>query len=273
VGFQNCYEGQTTGQGCGQIKALNVVVKYNKFQTKISGLVEDSGAQGEGGDSGGPFLFIESNNEVLMEGILSGGSNTEPILYYTPVKTALNAFNLELLTAANEVRHNFKVIKAPMKVNGTGKGLQTFEVSDLSTAAVTCETATSKGEVEPAEVPTLEVSVEYSNCKMDKGAAKVSPVKYLLGAWGVLSFENTVTIKSALCEITITPPNFNQERRTVTYTNVGKSPVEVEVKNEVSGIHEEVKGPEEACGKANLLGGKYKGISTLKAATGNLEVE
>jgi hypothetical protein len=72
-------------------------------QVKKEGLVEDEGAVSESGDSGGPWLFIESNNEVLMEGI-NVGHKTKGNLVYEPLETALKAFCLELLTTANENR-------------------------------------------------------------------------------------------------------------------------------------------------------------------------
>jgi hypothetical protein len=68
----NCHEGQTSGETCGEITLLNVTLVIGaKF---IEGLVEDSGENllGEGGDSGGPWLFIEANQEALMEGLHEG---------------------------------------------------------------------------------------------------------------------------------------------------------------------------------------------------------
>jgi len=103
MGFTDCHEGQTTGQSCGQIKAVNISDEYNGL--KVTGLVEDREANAEKGDSGGPWLFIESNNEVLMEGIhdaSTGGVNVKAD--FTPLNTALNALKLELLTTRNEVR-------------------------------------------------------------------------------------------------------------------------------------------------------------------------
>jgi hypothetical protein len=99
VGNTTCHEGQTTGESCGQIKAVKVE------GTGTEGLVETKGADGEAGDSGGPWLFIEKNNEARMEGTHVGGSSGKKVtLYYEPLKTTLNALSLELLTTANEVR-------------------------------------------------------------------------------------------------------------------------------------------------------------------------
>jgi hypothetical protein len=68
----NCHVGQVSGESCGEIKTLNVtLITGGKF---VEGLVEDAGANliGEGGDSGGPWLFIEPNQEALMEGTHTG---------------------------------------------------------------------------------------------------------------------------------------------------------------------------------------------------------
>ncbi len=73
VGNVSCHEGQTSGESCGKITQLNVTLKASNVY--IEGLVEVVGTKeaekellGEGGDSGGPWLFIETSNEVLMEG-------------------------------------------------------------------------------------------------------------------------------------------------------------------------------------------------------------
>jgi hypothetical protein len=67
----NCHEGQTSGESCGEITRLNVT--YYTSGTYKEGAVEDTGENlvGESGDSGGPWLFVETNKEVLMEGTMS----------------------------------------------------------------------------------------------------------------------------------------------------------------------------------------------------------
>jgi hypothetical protein len=72
VNNTNCHDGQTSGESCGEIKMLNVTfVENKKF---VEGLVEDVGLNlvSESGDSGGPWLFIEPNQEALMEGTFVG---------------------------------------------------------------------------------------------------------------------------------------------------------------------------------------------------------
>jgi hypothetical protein len=62
VGTLNCHDGATSGEWCGKIKAIGVTTESKE------GLVEDEKAISEGGDSGGPWMFVEIGNEVLMEG-------------------------------------------------------------------------------------------------------------------------------------------------------------------------------------------------------------
>ncbi|MFI5009166.1 MAG: S1 family peptidase [Solirubrobacterales bacterium] len=271
VGFTNCHEGQTTGQTCGQVKALQVKVTYDKG-LKIAGLVEDKGASRDEGDSGGPWLFIESNNEVLMEGIHSGGTGTTS--FYTPVQTALNALNLELLTSANEVRKGFVAKNPPVKISGVNKGVHVFESGGGGT--VECESASSTANAAQSLLQTLSTTVKYAKCfgtfAFIKRPAEISQAEYLFERSGHVTVENTIVIKAAekTCEITITPTN-NKELGTVTYANVGTSPKEVEIKAEVEGFSEETKGPSEICGKSSKAG-KYKGIEIAKAEVGDIEV-
>jgi hypothetical protein len=151
VGFTNCHEGGTTGQSCGQIKALQVKAKY-KDGTVLNGMVEDKGANGEGGDSGGPWLFIESNNEVLMEGVHSGGtSGTKVTLFYTPLTTILNNLNLNLLTTANETRGTLGATNGVSTEGKAKVGPSTF--TDIS-ANVECERAVGEWKLPKAKEST-----------------------------------------------------------------------------------------------------------------------
>jgi streptogrisin C len=105
VGVTNCHEGQTSGQSCGQIKAENVTTTISGIV--YEGLVEDKGANGRGGDSGGPWMIIEKTGETLMEGTLAGGPEGNGVtLYYEPLKTIFGKLSteMELLTRLNEYR-------------------------------------------------------------------------------------------------------------------------------------------------------------------------
>jgi hypothetical protein len=273
VGLTNCHEGQTTGQSCGQIKALNVLANYTKG-LKVAGLVADTGANNDEGDSGGPWMFIESNNEVLMEGIHSGGfTGNGTKTFYTPLQTALKALKLDLLTTANEVRKGFVTKNPPVKIRGTNKGLNVFEPGGGGT--VECESVSSTATAAETIVQALDNTIKYANCfakfGIIKSTAEVSTAEALFEISGSLSIESKIIIKAAeKCEIII-PPTGNRELSTVTYTNTEKSPKEVEVKIAAGGITQETKGPSETCGKSGKEG-KYKGVMIAKAEEGDIEV-
>jgi hypothetical protein len=103
----NCHAGQTSGESCGEIKALNQSLTYEG--EKVDGLVKAEGAElkGLGGDSGGPWYSKGFDDEALMEGIfVATAAGNEKIGYFEPLETVFKdaAFPLELLTTSNEVR-------------------------------------------------------------------------------------------------------------------------------------------------------------------------
>jgi streptogrisin C len=102
MGARNCHEGQTTGESCGKIIAINVTVTFTGGPT-VGGLVEDEGAKSEGGDSGGPWFSVNSKNELLIEGTHVGKVG-EMKQVYEPIATTLSNLGLELLTVGNENR-------------------------------------------------------------------------------------------------------------------------------------------------------------------------
>ncbi len=78
VNNTSCHAGTTSGESCGLISGFN---KKNPEvgEPTAEGLVEVIEPEkaperliGEPGDSGGPWMFVEANNEVLMEGIYEG---------------------------------------------------------------------------------------------------------------------------------------------------------------------------------------------------------
>ncbi len=198
VGFQDCHEGQTTGQSCGQIKALQAEVPYGDGVTVV-GMVENKGANLNGGDSGGPFLFIESNNEVLMEGILSGGENGRQgaVIFFTPLQTALKAQNLELLTTANETRRGpywrvggARLSSGTKQINLQVKGTSSLKSKVVGVAAtVECGFATSEGAALEGNGPAQ---------GQDKGALKFSECKVLTPTKCAVEPVKTVNTKSHL---------------------------------------------------------------------------
>jgi hypothetical protein len=72
VNNTNCVVGRMSGETCGTIKMVNVTLafKVGAEVKYLEGLVEDVGPNliVEKGDSGGPWLTIEANQEALMEG-------------------------------------------------------------------------------------------------------------------------------------------------------------------------------------------------------------
>jgi hypothetical protein len=82
VGNESCHAGETSGESCGQVLAVNRTVTKNG--KKVEGFVELNEPKepkeqliGEPGDSGGPVMFIEKNNEALMEGLLTSALTPE----------------------------------------------------------------------------------------------------------------------------------------------------------------------------------------------------
>ena len=63
----NCHEGQTSGEWCGEVIRINA--EYSIGGRTYEGMVEDSKAISEEGDSGGDWLFSNGLNEISMEGI------------------------------------------------------------------------------------------------------------------------------------------------------------------------------------------------------------
>ncbi|MFI4991383.1 MAG: hypothetical protein ACHQHO_10790 [Solirubrobacterales bacterium] len=112
AGQMNCHEGQTSGESCGKTtEEVNRTITFGAAPEPVivvKGLVEDKGPEliSLGGDSGGPFMFIEENNEVLMEGTLTGSvvppAFNNPVWYY-PLEKTLERLEMVLLTTDNEV--------------------------------------------------------------------------------------------------------------------------------------------------------------------------
>lgn len=77
IGASSCHEGAKSGQSCGLITAYNLTIADETSVAEgLVEVIEPVGAKlrliGEFGDSGGPWLAIETNNEVLMEGTFEG---------------------------------------------------------------------------------------------------------------------------------------------------------------------------------------------------------
>ncbi len=73
VGTEACHVGMTSGESCGEIKSINFTTEgVEGFITVKEPEKPKEQLISEGGDSGGPWIFIEANNEALMEGVHSG---------------------------------------------------------------------------------------------------------------------------------------------------------------------------------------------------------
>ena len=95
VGQSVCRSGSTSGWRCGEIKAKNVTVNYPG--RTVGGLVRSSACAAPG-DSGGPFVHAD-RAQGLTSGITSQcGSGGQTDSFYQPVREALNAYNLNLVT-------------------------------------------------------------------------------------------------------------------------------------------------------------------------------
>jgi hypothetical protein len=119
VGLQNCHEGATSGEQCGEVIGLN------KEVAPVKGLVEDD-ACSEGGDSGGPWLNIGAGTtELRVDGTHSAKtegpicSKTSHVcefkvpeapcrVFYMPIQVTLKELDMELLTNLNQNRKKDK---------------------------------------------------------------------------------------------------------------------------------------------------------------------
>jgi hypothetical protein len=158
-GTTDCHDGQTSGGTCGKILKTNVTVNYGVL---VEGLVEVEGKELviKGGDSGGPFFFVEENKEVLMEGITVAVSGKENLGWFQPVHPVLAKLNLELLTKNNEVRREdlpeFSVETGFTGTSGKSK-------LGLAGAEVSCTSGTSEGTATSKKLGKF--TIDFKGCK------------------------------------------------------------------------------------------------------------
>jgi hypothetical protein len=133
---------------------------------------------------------------------------------------------------------------------------------------VECKQETSSGTVTAEKSATNKEKVKYSECKVTEpfaAAATVSEAEYLFNANGSVKVENTITVKTSLCTITVKP----QSDTGITYANLAGG--QLEVKTAVKNIVYSTSG---LCGtKTNETGGEYSGIAVAKVAGGSLQVK
>ncbi|HEX5853026.1 MAG TPA: trypsin-like serine protease [Solirubrobacteraceae bacterium] len=260
-GATNCHEGISTGHSCGLIEAVNVDVEIEG--SVVKNLVKDSGPslKAANGDSGGPWMFIDTAKNAVMEGThVSSGENGSS---YEPLLTILSSLKLELLTTANEARDQLGEFNA-----GTGKLLaRALGTQVLTTLVGSIECSSLKLTEGEASSKALRLTVEYQNCKVFGAAATVSLAQYALQSPGSLDLLNTVTVKATLCTITI-PSAKNQGLRTIKYDNVGK---ELLTLSRVSRITSSGAGV--GCPYAEESKGTFEGNSIIGTEGGTLHWE
>jgi hypothetical protein len=136
-----------------------------------------------------------------------------------------------------------------------------------SVGTVECKKTTSKGKVEAEHSATNKESVKYEECKLTspfEGAATVSEAVYLFHANGEVDVENTITVSTSLCTITVAPQKGLKE---VKYTNNGGK---IKINAAVKGIKYTTSG---FCGTKSEANGEYTGESEAEAVGGTLEVK
>lgn len=163
-----CHEGTTSGERCGEVKAINVA--GGPLPTKH--LVEQTSCS-LGGDSGGPYFFRTETGEVLMMGIEKGGPgdclNAEKVKpeaeecvqpcknYFSPLLDVaggagdgiLSTFKgQKLLTTANEARKvrirgpkGGVLVKSKFTITS---GAGTFEAKGGAQVACTADSGTGE---------------------------------------------------------------------------------------------------------------------------------
>lgn len=188
VGQDSCHEGQTTGESCGLVTEVNRTVAYEAGHV-VEGLITVAGAELniEGGDSGGPFLYLipgNANHEVIMEGIASGLEGAvepahtafyQPLLKPEPglLEGALEKLGLQLLTTGNEDRT--KEIEEEEKKEKEEKERRFTSTSGSGTLkagadVVTCKKDTGTGEL-PSTMLMNNVVIHFLECT-SSGASK-----------------------------------------------------------------------------------------------------
>lgn len=157
-----CHEGMTSGENCGEVKALNVTGPAGTEH-----LVEVT-ACGSGGDSGGPYFFRTGAGEILMMGTEVGGpppecpeagpyiSKFEPLIGTPGVARfgILSTYNGQrLLTTATEVRQGpywhvggarFESGTRQIKLQAKGSTVIKSEIVAIP-VTITCTASESEG--------------------------------------------------------------------------------------------------------------------------------
>jgi hypothetical protein len=164
--------------------------------------------------------------------------------------------------------------KTPTTFKVANKGKSTFGVTGAA-APVECGVAAGSGVIkkvvkeEKKEEKKVVIKTTFSSCTaFGFISATVSPVEWEFSATGTVTLLNSITVKTAGCEVTF-PSKANSELGTITYTNVAGTNKEIEDKAAVSGMTEESTGS--LCGKSGKEA-SFQGTSIFSAAGVDLEV-
>jgi len=191
-GLENCRQGGSSNEQCGEVTALNQEVTY-KVGAKLvtaKGLVRDF-ACGEGGDSGGPWLSMNKAGELLVNGTEVTGPPekceghtcllVECRSDYEPIKTSLEGLGLELLKKSNEERTKqgplIEVLPgekaSELKFEGKAGGSK-LETTGGKTISCTAAKATAKFTATGVEANSEkgEATVDLEGCKKEKVACR-----------------------------------------------------------------------------------------------------
>jgi hypothetical protein len=143
----SCHEGATSGASCGIITKTILNIGGTEGLVEVAEPKEPTEQLiGEGGDSGGPFMFVEANNEVLMEGTYVGRltppecvkvANQKGRRFFTSKAICEDLKNLELPTNEGEWERKLKLVYEPLvhPAGGTAQGsLESLKLELLTTA-------------------------------------------------------------------------------------------------------------------------------------------
>lgn len=174
---------------------------------------------------------------LALGGISASGASAALTFLATPVGGVIDDHNLNV--------HKFKT----------------------AVGTVECQKALSHGTVTAEHSLTNLEDVEYLECKVTapfEASATVSLALYVFDANGEVEIENTITVKSSLCTITVKP----QRDTGITYLNLPGEELEIS-----TNVHNIVYSTSGFCGtKNNEKGGIYEGKSLASVLGGTLLV-
>jgi hypothetical protein len=241
----DCHEGASSGEQCGEITKVNATAIAENGNT-VEGLVEDT-AESKGGDSGGPWLFVATennpNHEAVMEGTHVGKIGTKSA--FQPLKKveagppgSLEALTLELLTTANEVIPGGPKWVTCLPKSGAGQWEDSHCTKGKTNGGWETSELTTTVEVTSSDKLTLEDSAEKTavTCTgLDKGK---------IGAEGSDSVTEISNVKcefvkeeNGKCEasgpVSAKPLNLPWSTHLAERTNASK---ELEVRDEITSL-------------------------------------